>query len=164
MRPHGWERVRRFWEADRGLTIVLVLLVVIIFVLPVVLNPDPAGRLGVEFAFSMLRLAGAFTTAESRRLRLAAVALTAATLLVRWGAAGSPSNALAIGREATTLVMLLLFRYAPAVCWGGCSTGVSQRPGHPLPHPGRHRSVAADRAGLCGCLRWFMRMPTNWCI
>ena len=81
--------MRRFWEADRGLTIVLVLLTVIIFVLPVVLNPDPAGRLGVEFAFSMLLLAGAFTTAESRRLRLAAVALTAATLLVRWGAAGS---------------------------------------------------------------------------
>ena len=42
MRPHGWERVRRFWEADRGLTIVLVLLVVIIFVLPVVLNPREA--------------------------------------------------------------------------------------------------------------------------
>jgi hypothetical protein len=109
MRPHGWERVRRFWEADRGLTIVLVLLTVIIFVLPVVLNPDPAGRRGAEFAFSMLLLAGAFTTAETRRLRLAAVALTAATLLVRWAAAGSPSNALAIGREATTLVMLLLF-------------------------------------------------------
>lgn len=109
MRPNIWERMRLFWKADRGLTVVLVLLVVIIFVLPVVLTPDPAGRLGVDFAFSVLLLAGAFMTADSRRAWLAVVALTVATLLVRWVAAGTPLNALAIGREATTLVMLLLF-------------------------------------------------------
>lgn len=108
-RPDTWERIRQFWEADRGLSIVLVLLVVIIFSLPVLLTPDSAGRLVVDVAFSVLLLAGAYTTAELRRLRLAVVALTAATLLVRWVAAGSPSEALAIWREATTLVTFLLF-------------------------------------------------------
>jgi hypothetical protein len=108
-RPDLWERIRQFWEADRGLSIVLVLLVVIIFVLPVLLKPDSAGQLVVDVAFSVLLLAGAYTTVELRRVRLAVLALTAATLLVRWAAAGSPSDSLAIWREATTLVMFLLF-------------------------------------------------------
>jgi hypothetical protein len=99
----------RFWEADRGLSILLILLVVIIFVLPVLLSPDPTGRLVADLAFSALLVAGAFTAAESRRVRLAVVAFTAATLLLRWAAAGAPSVALAIGREASILVMLLLF-------------------------------------------------------
>jgi hypothetical protein len=109
MRPHIWERMLRFWEADRGLSILLALLVTIIFVLPVLLTPDSTGRLVADLAFSALLLAGAFTAAESRRVRLAVVAFTAAILLVRWAAAGSPSGALAIGREATTIVMLLLY-------------------------------------------------------
>jgi hypothetical protein len=109
MRPHIWERMLRFWEADRGLSIVLALLVVIVFVLPVLLTPDSTGRLVADLAFSALLIAGAFTAAESRRVRFAVVAFTAATLLVRWVAAASPSDALAIGREASTLAMLLLF-------------------------------------------------------
>jgi len=99
----------RFWEADRGLSLILPLLVIIIFVLPVLLTPDSTGRLIDDLAFSVLIVAGAFTAAESRRVRFAVVAVTAVTLLVRWAAAVSPSDALAIGREASTLAMLLLF-------------------------------------------------------
>jgi hypothetical protein len=62
-----------------------------------------------KLAFSALLVAGAFTVAESRKLRFAVVVFTAVALLVRWAAAESPSYALAIGREASTLVMLLLF-------------------------------------------------------
>ena len=99
----------RFWEADRGLSLILPLLVIIIFVLPVLLTPDSTGRLIDDLAFSVLIVAGAFTAAESRGVRFAVVAVTAVTLLVRWAAAVSPSDALAIGREASTLAMLLLF-------------------------------------------------------
>lgn len=99
----------RFWEADRGLSIILALLVVIVFVLPVVLAPDPTGRLVANLAFSALLVAGAYAAAESRWMRFSAVVLATATLVVRWAAAASPSGALDIGREASTLVMLLLF-------------------------------------------------------
>jgi hypothetical protein len=109
MRPHIWERMLRFWEADRGLSIILPLLVIIVFVLPVLQTPDSTGRLAADLAFSALLVAGTFTAAASRRVRFAVAAFTTVSLLVRWAAAGSPSHALAIGREATTLAMLLLF-------------------------------------------------------
>jgi hypothetical protein len=99
----------RFWEADRGLAIILALLVVIVFVLPVVLVPDATGRLVTNLAFSTLLVAGAFTAAKSHGVRIAVVGFTAATLLVRWAAVAHPSDALGIAREASTLFMLLLF-------------------------------------------------------
>lgn len=109
MSPHIWERMLRFWEADRGLSFILALLIVIIFVLPVLLTPDPGGRLVADLAFSALLVAGAFTAAESRWMRFSVTVLATAALLIRWTAAVSPSDALAIGREASTLAMLLLF-------------------------------------------------------
>ena len=93
MRLHIWERMLRFWEADRGLSIVLALLVIVIFVLPALLTPDSTGRFVADLAFSALLVAGTFTAAESRRVRLAVVGFTAATLLMRWVAAGAPSVA-----------------------------------------------------------------------
>ena len=109
LRPHIWERMLRFWEADRGLSLILALLVVIVFVLPVVLTHDQTGRLVTDLAFSMLLIAGAFTAAESRGIRVTVVTFTVAALLVRLAAAGSLSGTLAIGREASTLLVLLLF-------------------------------------------------------
>lgn len=102
MRPH-------IWEADRGLSITLALLVIIIFVLPALLTPDSTGRLASNIVFSALLVAGAFTAAESRRARFTVVVFAAAALLVRWAAAASPSHTLAIGREVSTLATLLLF-------------------------------------------------------
>jgi hypothetical protein len=109
MSPHIWERMRRFWEADRGLSIILALLVITVFVLPVLLSPDSTGRLVSNLAFSALLVAGAFTAAESRRVRFTVVTLTVVALLVRWTDAMAPSDTLAIGGEASTLVMFLLF-------------------------------------------------------
>jgi hypothetical protein len=142
MRPHIWERMLRFWEADRGLSILLPLLVIIVFVLPVLLTPDSTGRLVADLAFSALLVAGAFTAAASRGVRFAVVAFTAAALLVRWAAAVSPSHALAIGREASTLTLLLLFAMVVAAR--------SYRPG-PVTH---HRIQGAIAVLLLLGLVW----------
>jgi hypothetical protein len=142
MRPHIWKRMLRFWEADRGLSIILPLLVIIIFVLPVLMTSDSTGRLASNLAFSALLVAGAFTAAESRRVRFAVVVFTAAALLVRWAAAGSSSPALAIGREASTLAMLLLFAMVVAAR--------SYRPG-PVTH---HRIQGAVAVLLLLGLVW----------
>jgi Ion channel len=142
MRPHIWERMLRFWEADRGLSIILALLVIIVFVLPVLLTPDSTGRLASDIAFSALLVAGAVTATESLRLRFALAALVMATLLVRWASAVSPSGALAIGREASTLAMLLLFAMVVAAR--------SYRPG-PVTH---HRIQGAIAVLLLLGLVW----------
>jgi hypothetical protein len=86
MKNRIWNGMLRFWEADRGLSIILALLVLIVFVLPVLIASDSTGRIASDLAFSALLVAGAFTAAESHRVRLTAVALTAAVLLVRWAA------------------------------------------------------------------------------
>ena len=142
MRPHIWKRMLQFWEADRGLPIILALLVIIVFVLPVLLTRDPTGRLASNIAFSVLLVAGAVTAAESRRVRFAVAVLAAAALLVRWAAAVAPSDALAIGREASTLVMLLLFAMVVAAR--------SYRPG-PVTH---HRIQGAIAVLLLLGLVW----------
>ena len=104
-----WKGMLRFWEADRGLSIILALLVIVVFVLPVALTADSTGRFTSNLAFSALLVAGAYTATGSRRVRLTVSMLTAAVLLLRWVAAAAPSDALAIAREATTLAMFLLF-------------------------------------------------------
>lgn len=109
MRNRIWEGMLRFWRADRGLSIILVLLVAIVFVLPVLLAPDSTGRFVRDLAFSALLIAGAVAATEWRWARVVVAALAIVALLVRWAAVAAPSDALVIWREASTLVMLLLF-------------------------------------------------------
>lgn len=109
MRNRIWEGMLRFWRADRGLSIILVLLVAIVFVLPVLLPPDSTGRFVRDLAFSALLIAGAVVATEWRWARVVVATLAIVALLVRWAAVAAPSDALVIGREASTLVMLLLF-------------------------------------------------------
>ena len=104
-----WRRALRFWEADHSLSIILALLVAILFVLPVVLPPNTTGHILTDVAFSALLIAGAVTAIESRWMRLVMGILVAAALAVRWIAAAAPSDALVIGREASSLVIFLLF-------------------------------------------------------
>ena len=109
MKHRIWKGMLRFWEADRGLSIILILLVTIIFVLPVVLTPSPTERFVRNFIFSALLITGAVTVIESRWQRVVVAALAMAALLVRWAAVVESSNVLIVWREASTLVMLLLF-------------------------------------------------------
>lgn len=104
-----WNGMLRFWGADHGLSIILALLVMILFVLPAVLPPNTTGNLLRDIAFSALIIAGAVTAIESRWARAVVGAFAAAALAVRWFAAATPSDALFIWREAFSLVMLLLF-------------------------------------------------------
>lgn len=79
-----------------------------IFVLPTMVTPGLVGRLVGDVFFSALLVAGAVTVVERRWRRFIVVA-AAAALLMRWVALVAPSGALAIWREASTLVSLLLF-------------------------------------------------------
>ena len=104
-----WKRMLRFWEADRGLSIILALVVMIIFVLPVVLTPSPLENFVRNIIFSALLITGAISVIEVRWERIVVTMLTMVALLVRWAAVLMPSDSLVVWREASTLVMLLLF-------------------------------------------------------
>lgn len=96
----------RFWAEDRGLSIFLALLVIVIFVLPVLPMPGSVARFVGNLAFSALLVAGVVTAGQWRWMRVAVVL----ALLVRWGAAvAHASDALAVMREVSTLIMLALF-------------------------------------------------------
>jgi hypothetical protein len=109
MKHRIWEGMLRFWEADHGLSILLALLVAIVFVLPAVMVSDSTGRIASDLAFSALLVAGAITAAESRWVRVSVASLAGAAFLVRWAAFAEASEALIIVREASTLVVVLLF-------------------------------------------------------
>lgn len=104
-----WAKLLHFWEADRSLSIFLVLLVYIIFIMPVLQAPDSLGRFVGNLAFTALLIAGTVTAAKSHWMRFGMILLTVVALLVRWAAFVAPSDILAIGREASTLVMFLLY-------------------------------------------------------
>ena len=104
-----WKGALRFWEADHSLSIILALLITILFILPVVLPPTTTGNILSDIAFSALLIAGAVTAIESRWARFVMGVLVVAALVVRWIAAAAPSDALVIGREASSLVIFLLF-------------------------------------------------------
>jgi len=104
-----WQGLRRFRDTDRGLSILLALLVIVVFVLPAASTPRVDARFAGDLAFSALLIAGAVATSERRWIRFAVAVLVAAALLVRWVANAAPADSFAIGREASTLVTLLAF-------------------------------------------------------
>lgn len=95
----------RFWQEDRGLSIFLALLVMVIFVLPVLPMPGSTARFASNLAFSALLIAGAISSGQWRWMRIIVVL----ALLVRWVAAALSSEALDVMREASTLLMFALF-------------------------------------------------------
>ena len=99
----------RFRDTDRGLSILLVLLVIVVFVLPAASTPRVEERMAGDLAFSALLLAGAVAASERGWMRFVVAALVAAALLVRWAANAAPSGNFAIWREASTLLTLLVF-------------------------------------------------------
>ena len=66
MKSQTWKALLRFWAADRGLSIFLGLLILIIFVLPAFATPGLLSRLAGNVAFSLLLVAGAVAMPEYR--------------------------------------------------------------------------------------------------
>lgn len=58
MKNRTWKALLRFWTADRSLSILLGLLILIIFVLAALATPGLLSRLAADVAFSLLLVAG----------------------------------------------------------------------------------------------------------
>jgi hypothetical protein len=84
MKSRTWKALLRFWAADRGLSIFLGLLILIIFVLPAFATPGLLSRLAGDVAFSLLLVAGAVAMPEYRWMRFVVPPMVALALVVRW--------------------------------------------------------------------------------
>lgn len=94
---------RRLWETDRGLSILLAIVVVILFVLPVIRAGRPLTRFVFDVALSMLLLAGIGVASERPRVRNALMAFVVVALALRWLEWGIPSADLDVGAAAAGL-------------------------------------------------------------
>jgi hypothetical protein len=104
-----WESLLRFWASDRGLSIFLGLLVIVIFVLPAFGRTGLRIPLATNIVFSALLVSGALSLPERRWMRWVVPLMAAVALIMRWAAATGGSADLVAWRELSTLITLMLF-------------------------------------------------------
>ena len=109
MMNRTWKALLRFWAADRSLSILLGLLVLIIFVLPALATPGLLSRLAADVAFSLLLVAGVAVMPEQRWMQLVVPPLAMLALIVRWASVAISSAHLPAWREISSLTTLALF-------------------------------------------------------
>ena len=102
----AWRALRRFWESDPGLSVFLGLLVLVLFVLPPLVDPEGGGRgLVLDVGLSLLLLAGVAALSTHSAVRALLFVLVVGALVVRWGPFSAPATALA----ALVTVMAMAF-------------------------------------------------------
>jgi hypothetical protein len=99
----------RFWADDRGLSLFLASLGVVVFVLPPLLPTATLGRLLTDTFLSLMLVSGAAASAERRWVRTVIAAIALAALIVRWGSWLVPEADLEVWRDVSVLATLLSF-------------------------------------------------------
>jgi hypothetical protein len=87
-----------FWANERGLSLLLVLLVLMVFILPLAGFRGPVARVVLDVAFSLLLVAGAMTVWRTKVGPVVVGTLALAALIVRGLAWYSPSEAMDVAR------------------------------------------------------------------
>lgn len=110
MTPKFWRALRRFWERDAGLSIVLGLVILIVFVLPPIVAPPLGERTPViDLAFSMLLVAGVAGLRAGTGMRALLLAVAVAALAVHWWpSAGAPALAASSLASLSLMAMVVL--------------------------------------------------------
>jgi Ion channel len=115
--PRPWRALRRFWEHDPGLSILLGLLLLLVFVVPPFLASGEERGRAIDVVFTLLLVAGVagLEVRPGMRALLVVVALVAA--VARWwpeagAAATALSSAVSMGMLAL-VVLVQTFRGGP---------------------------------------------------
>jgi hypothetical protein len=113
----GWPRLRGFWEHDPGLSILLGLLVIFVFVIPPLLPPGQERTPLVDAVFTLLLFAGVAGLRVGPGLRGLLLVVAVVAAVARWlPSAGEASEALSglvsIGLMAL-VVLAQAFRAGP---------------------------------------------------
>jgi hypothetical protein len=113
----GLPRLRSFWEHDPGLSILLVLLVIFVFVLPPFLPPDQERTPAIDVLFTLLLFAGVAGLRLGPGVRVLLLVVTVLAALARWlpsadAASLALSGLVSIGLMAL-VVLAQTFRAGP---------------------------------------------------
>lgn len=90
----AWRALRRYWAADHGLSLLLLLLLVRVFLLPALAGfslEGPVLRLAADLVLSLLLVAGASAVSQRPLARVAISVATVVALAGLWGNRLDPS-------------------------------------------------------------------------
>jgi hypothetical protein len=104
-----WESFSRFWATDRGLSIFLVMIVVVVFVLPPLTSLGVTGRLLFDILFSILLISGIASMSGRRRVFIILAGISIVALVVRWIDAFNASSLLDVLNSLATITAIILF-------------------------------------------------------
>ena len=102
-----WNAFRRFWETDRGLSVLLFSLVALIFLVPVTGLVDRFGRLVIDAVFTLLMLAGVASISRQRTALVFVGTIAVFGLSVRWIGRLAPSEGIDIATAVSGLASIV---------------------------------------------------------
>jgi hypothetical protein len=106
---HLLRKLRNLWSTDRGLSVLVLLLVVTIFVLPQLAPVSaPLFTLLFDILFSLILLAGLTAITRTRGVVVAGLLFTLLALLGRWVDRGVPGTGLMVLNLSTSLIASLV--------------------------------------------------------
>ena len=109
MTPRFWRALRGFWERDLGLSIVLALVILIVFVLPPLVAPPLGERTPViDLAFSLLLVAGVAGLRARATARALLLAVAVAALAVRWWPSANAAAVALSGLASLALMAMVV--------------------------------------------------------
>ncbi len=102
---------RRFWETDRGLSILLILLLVMIFVVPASGLTKNVGRVVIDSLFTLLMLAGVSAISRQRTAARVVAVIAVAGLVIRWLGQFTPSPPMQIAVALSGVASVVALSY-----------------------------------------------------
>jgi len=106
MRRKATEALVQFWATDRGLSILLGLLVVVVFLLPLLRPSGQLRKVLGDILLSLLLISGAVSVAGRRSTFLLISGVATVALLVRWVSWITPSYFLEQARAVSLIASL----------------------------------------------------------
>jgi hypothetical protein len=103
-----FERLTRFWQSDRGLTLFLVALLVNGFVVYPLRREALLGEVGQSVLYSLVLLSGVFAVSKRRRDRAIAATVAFATLAFRWAGNVFPVKPVFVVSDVLAMVFLAM--------------------------------------------------------
>ena len=104
-----WGLFSRFWSTDRGLSIFLVMIVVVVFVLPPLASLGVTGRLFLDVLFSLLLISGIASMSGRRRVLITLALISIVALAIRWIDSFNASRLLDVLNYLSTITATILF-------------------------------------------------------
>ena len=102
----------RFWNEDRSLTIMLLLLLFFIFVLSPLLNPDRGGDILIKITYSVILLTGILSVSRNKRYKTVVTIFAVIAFLVNWISVIAPGRTVLIANDFALILFNIIFAIA----------------------------------------------------